>query len=96
MAKLTPAQLLEIVSQMVHALIGAFLFYLLSVYFPGSLLAVAVAYVGLFVFELWKEFSLDLATEQGATVAGGVLDLTIYYVGAGIALLALLLTHRPL
>ena len=96
MARLTPAQLLEVVSQMVHALIGAFLFYLLSVYFPGNLAAVAVTYGGLLVVEFVKEFYVDLKVEQGATVASGTLDLVMYYVGAGIAFLALVLTHRPL
>ncbi|MBF6555517.1 MAG: hypothetical protein IVW52_04995 [Acidimicrobiales bacterium] len=96
MAKLTPGQLGLITAEMVHALIGAYLFYLLSAYFPGSLYAVGVAYGGLFAFEVWKEFWLDLRTEQGATVWGGVLDLTMYYVGAGLGLLALVLTHKPL
>lgn len=94
--KLTVARLGTVTAAGMHALIGAFLFYLLSVYFPGNLWAVGAAYGGLFAIEVWKEFWLDLRTEQGATVAGGVLDLMIYYAGAGIALLAIVLTHRPL
>lgn len=96
MAKLTPAQIGQITAAETHGLIGGFVFYLLSVYFPGSLWAVGVAYGGLFVVELWKEGSWDMAHEVGATYAGGLLDGAIYYVGAGIALVALILTHRPL
>ncbi len=94
--KLTPAELLRIVAQEAHALIGGFLFYLLSAYFPGNLIAVGVAYGGLFVFEVWKEGFWDMAHEAGATYAGGLLDGSMYFVGAGIALIALVLTHKPL
>lgn len=93
---LTKDQLLLVVAQQVHALIGAFLFYLLSTYFPGSLLAVAITYGGLLGVEVWKEGFWDMANEPGATYAGGLVDGMFYYIGAGIALVALLLTHRPL
>lgn len=94
--KLTPAQLGRITAAETHALIGAFLLYILSAYYPGSLLAVGVAYGGLFAVELVKEYWWDVANEQGATYASGTVDLLTYYLGAGIALIALLLTHRPL
>ena len=96
MSKLSPARLDEITAQQVHGLIGGFLFYLLSVYFPGNLIAVGVAYGSLLVIEIWKEGVWDMAHEVGATYAGGVVDGVMYYIGAGIALLALLATHKPL
>lgn len=94
--KLTSSQLGRITAAETHALIGAFMLYLLSMYFPGGLLAVGVAYGGLFVVELWKEFRFDVATEQGATIMGGIIDMTLYYVGAALAFVFLVLTHKPL
>ncbi len=96
MSKLTTGQLGKITASETHALLGAFLFYLMSVYFHGNLIAVGVAYGSLLVIEIWKEGVWDMAHEVGATYAGGVVDGVMYYIGAGIALLALLATHKPL
>ena len=93
---LTLHQLYEICAQETHALIGAFLFYLLSAYFPGSLLAVGVTYGGLAAIEAFKEFWWDVRDEPGETYASGAVDFSFYYVGALAAFLGLVLTHRPL
>lgn len=47
--KLTVAQLEKITSAETHALIGGFLLFILAVYFPGNLVAVALVFSALFL-----------------------------------------------
>ena len=93
--KLTPAQVGTVTAIETHALIGALLVVLVALYAPGNLLWLTVALVGLLAVEVWKEYSFDVSSEAGQTYLSGTFDLLEYYLGAGIAWVALFLTHRP-
>jgi hypothetical protein len=93
---LTLHQLYEICAQETHALIGAFLFYLMAFYLPGNLLVVGVVFGVLAVIETFKEFWWDIRNEPGETYLSGAIDFSFYYVGALAGFIGLMVTHRLL
>ncbi len=65
-----------------------------TLYFPGNLWALVLGIVGLTVYLLLKEILADPRTEGNPFLWNGVTDMAFHYVGVGVTLFALFLTHK--
>lgn len=95
-ARLSEGELLALVAQETHFVIGFAVVLGTALFFPGNVVALVAAIAGLLVLDLGKETLWDPRNEPGQPpfLYDGLTDWTFYVVGIAAGLGALLLAHH--